>query len=125
MNSFFCKYRRFLAYVFLACWFISSIASVHTHLCLDGNQQQVTVQFDVLDTLTKVDVDRHEDVDVYPLKLLFTKLLKVDLLFLLTVFVLVCLFVPVGYQATALFPCPVPLPFLLRPPLRAPPSFLA
>lgn len=101
-------------------------SGVHTHLCFDGQEPPVSIQFDVLDTLSHPGDDHLQDVDIDPVKQLYAKLFKVDLPFLL---IIGCLFALVFVQKTqylsAQFFFPVLNFFKVRPPLRAPPAISA
>lgn len=116
-----------MVYASLACWILSTMASgVHTHLCFDGLEPPVSIQFDVLDTLSHPDNVHLQDVDIDPVKQLYAKLFKVDLPFLLIIasFFAVTLVQKSQYLSAQFF-LPTLNFFKVRPPLRAPPAFSA
>lgn len=102
-------------------------SGVHAHLCFDGQEPPVSIQFDVLDTLSHPGDDHLQDVDIDPVKQLYAKLFKVDLPFLLIIASF--LFALVVVQKCQYLSAQLFLPslnfFKVRPPLRAPPAFSA
>jgi hypothetical protein len=102
-------------------------SGVHTHLCFDGQEPSVSIQFDVLDTFSHPDDDQLQDVDIAQAKQLYVKLFKVDLPFLLILasfFLALVVVQKSQYLSTQLF-LPSLKFFKVRPPLRAPPAFPA
>lgn len=103
------------------------VSGVHAHLCFDGQEPPLSIQFDVLDTLSHPDDGYLQDVDIDPVKQLYAKLFKVDLPFLLIIasFFFALFVVQKSLYHSAQFFHPFLNFFKVRPPLRAPPAISA
>lgn len=124
MFTLFRRHKNCLVKWVLATWLLVSLASIHTHLCFDGQELPVTFHFSALDMDSHHTIDHGEDMDISLVKPLISKFFKIDLNLLLLTFL--CLYLPLMRQAfrpVLALEVPLALRVHLKPPLRAPPVF--
>lgn len=120
MLRFFRQHKHALVIWVLLIWLLTSIASIHAHLCFDGEESPVTFHFSDLEIDSHHTIDH--DVDIAQVKSLQSKFFKVDLTLPLLIFL--CLYLPLMRQTFNPVWSLHALPSRwahLRPPLRAPP----
>lgn len=107
----------------LMMWIFSTSFISHTHLCLDGLEPPVSIQFGLVDAHpSQTDQNHFADVDIDQSKTLATKIFGVDLTALPLI---IWLLIACANQTSRLYfsqqtPSLNQL-FLFQPPLRAPP----
>lgn len=86
MKKLFC--RKTLVYASLLFWLLASISGMHGHYCFDGQEPPVSVHLEVMAEHAEHHEDeRHVDADVDLFKLVFAKIVKIDVPLLLTALV--------------------------------------
>lgn len=112
-----------LVYFVLIFWLFASNSGMHGHYCFDGQEIPVTVHLDVMAEHPEHHEDeQHVDADVDLFKLVFAKIVKIDVPLLLTALVFL---LTLGAHQQVFF-SRYPRRYSrrvigLRPPLRAPP----
>ncbi len=80
--------RKTLVYAAILFWLFASISGMHGHYCFDGQEPPVSVHLDVMAEHPEHHEDEHHvDADVDLFKLVFAKLVKIDVPLLLTALV--------------------------------------
>lgn len=121
------SFKNIVSLIALAIWLVTSMSGAHGHLCFDGQEPPLTVHMEMLGNHPEHDInEKHVDADVDLNQFFLTKLVKIDLPFLIAgaLFLVLLFRQPIHFVSfySRVFSSRL---IGLRPPLRAPPVFPA